>query len=165
MNIDKFLNTVKYLNFLIENVTSDDVDSVKGSIKRTKEKMDILNARIQSRLMYDEDAETLPFTKVIINFLDDVTLNVRAAVQKAEHNFYGKQKFNLLSITDEYMILQQDTWDYRVGVVLYYNNLNLGISQRGDIQLFYNEYGFISSGEKTRSSLRELISFEIREKK
>ena len=115
--------------------------------------------------MYDENAETLPFNKIIINFLDDVTLNVRAAVQKAEHNFYGKQKFNLISITDEYMILQQDTWDYRVGVILYYNNLKLGISQNGDIQLFYNEYGFISLGEKTRSSLKELIKFEIREKK
>ena len=165
MNINKFLNTVKYLNFLIENVSSDDVDDVKDSIERTKEKMDILNARIQSRLMYDENTETLPFTKIIINFLDDVTLNVRAAVQKAEHNFYGKQKFNLISITDEYMILQQDTWDYRVGVILYYNNLKLGISQNGDIQLFYNEYGFISLGEKTRSSLKELIKFEIREKK
>ena len=165
MNINKFLNTVKYLNFLIENVSSDDVDDVKDSIERTKEKMDLLNARIQSRLMYDENAETLPFNKIIINFLDDVTLNVRAAVQKAEHNFYGKQKFNLISITDEYMILQQDTWDYRVGVILYYNNLKLGISQNGDIQLFYNEYGFISLGEKTRSSLKELIKFEIREKK
>ena len=165
MNINKFLNTVKYLNFLIENVSSDDVDDVKDSIERTKEKMDMLNARIQSRLMYDENAETLPFNKIIINFLDDVTLNVRAAVQKAEHNFYGKQKFNLISITDEYMILQQDTWDYRVGVILYYNNLKLGISQNGDIQLFYNEYGFISLGEKTRSSLKELIKFEIREKK
>ena len=107
MNINKFLNTVKYLNFLIENVSSDDVDDVKDSIERTKVKMDLLNARIQSRLMYDENTETLPFTKIIINFLDDVTLNVRAAVQKAEHNFYGKQKFNLISITDEYMILQQ----------------------------------------------------------
>ena len=165
MNINKFLNTVKYLNFLIENVSSDDVDDVKDSIERTKVKMDLLNARIQSRLMYDENAETLPFNKIIINFLDDVTLNVRAAVQKAEHNFYGKQKFNLISITDEYMILQQDTWDYRVGVILYYNNLKLGISQNGDIQLFYNEYGFISLGEKTRSSLKELIKFEIREKK
>ena len=165
MNINKFLNTVKYLNFLIENVSSDDVDNVKDSIKRTKEKMDILNSRIQSRLMYDENIETLPFTKIIINFFDDVKLTVRAAVQKAEHNFYGKQKFNLISITDEYMILQQDTWDYRVGVILYYNNLKLGISQNGDIQLFYNEYGFISLGEKTRSSLKELIKFEIREKK
>ena len=165
MNIDKFLNTVKYLNFLIENVSSDDIDNVRGSIEKTKEKMDILNARIQSRLMYDENIETLPFTKIIINFFDDVKLTVRAAVQKAEHNFYGKQKFNLISITDEYMILQQDTWDYRVGVILYYNNLKLGISQNGDIQLFYNEYGFISLGEKTRSSLKELIKFEIREKK
>jgi hypothetical protein len=165
MNIDKFLNTVKYLNFLIENVSSDDIDNVRGSIERTKEKMDILNARIQSRLMYDENVESLPFTKIIINFFDDVKLTVRAAVQKAEHNFYGKQKFNLISITDEYMILQQDTWDYRVGVILYYNNLKLGISQSGDIQLFYNEYGFISSGEKTRSSIKELMRFEIREKK
>ena len=63
------------------------------------------------------------------------------------------------------MILQQDTWDYRVGVILYYNNLKLGISQSGDIQLFYNEYGFISLGEKTRSSIKELMRFEIREKK
>ena len=46
-----------------------------------------------------------------------------------------------------------------------YNNLKLGISQSGDIQLFYNEYGFISSGEKTRSSIKELMRFEIREKK
>ena len=38
MNIDKFLNTVKYLNFLIENVSSDDIDNVRGSIERTKEK-------------------------------------------------------------------------------------------------------------------------------
>ena len=165
MNIDKFLNTVKYLNFLIENVSSEDVDDVKDSIERTKEKMDILNARIQSRLMYDENSETLPFNKIIINFFDDVKLTVRAAVKKSEHNFNGKQKFNLLSITDEYMILQQDDWDYRVGVILYYNNLKLGISQKGDIQLFYNEYGYISSGQKTRSSVRELISFEIREKK
>ena len=72
MNINKFLNTVKYLNFLIENVSSDDVDDVKDSIERTKEKMDMLNARIQSRLMYDENAETLPFKKCPIKYLSEV---------------------------------------------------------------------------------------------
>jgi hypothetical protein len=36
--------------------------------------MDLLNARIQSRLMYDENAETLPFNKITIDFTDKIKL-------------------------------------------------------------------------------------------
>ena len=165
MNIDKFLNTVKYLNFLIENVSSEDIDNVRGSIERTKEKMDILNARIQSRLMYDENVESLPFTKITIDFNDKVKTSVRAAVKKTEYEFNGLEKFNVVGFTDNYMILQKNDWDYRIGLLLYYKSLQRRSRQFGELQLFYNEFGFVSSGEKTRSGLKEEVSFEIIETK
>jgi hypothetical protein len=165
MNINKFLNTVKYLNFLIENVSSDDVDNVKGSIERTKEKMDLLNARIQSRLMYDENAETLPFNKITIDFTDKIKTSVRSAVKKTEYEFYGQEKFNVVGFSDDYIILQKNDWDYRIGLFLYYETLQRRSRQFGELQLFYNEYGYISSGEKTRSGLKEEVTFEIIETK
>lgn len=165
MNIDKFLNTVKYLNFLIENVSSDDIDNVRGSIERTKEKMDILNARIQSRLMDNENRETLPFTTITINFNDKVKTSVRSAVKKTEYEFYGLEKFNVVGFTDNYIVLQKNDWDYRIGLILFYNTLQRRSRQFGELQLFYNEFGYISSGEKTRSGLKEETSFEIIETK
>ena len=165
MNINKFLNTVKYINFLIENVSSDDVDNVKGSIERTKEKMDLLNARIQSRLMYDENAETLPFNKITIDFIDKIKTSVRSAVKKTEYEFYGIEKFDVVGFTDTYIVLQKNDWDYRIGLLLYYKTLQRRSRQFGELQLFYNEFGYISSGEKTRSGLKEDVTFEIIETK
>jgi hypothetical protein len=165
MNIDKFLNTVKHLNFLIENVSSEDVDDVKDSIGRTKEKMDMLNARIQSRLMYDENIESLPFTTITIDFIDKIKTSVRSAVKKTEYEFYGLEKFNVVGFTDNYMVIQKNDWDYRIGLMLYYETLQRRSRQFGELQLFYNEYGYISSGEKTRSGLKEDVTFEIIESK
>lgn len=165
MNIDKFLNTVKYLNFLIENVSSGDIDNVKGSIERTKEKMDVLNARIQSRLMYDENIESLPFTTITIDFIDKIKTSVRSAVKKTEYEFFGQEKFNVVGFNDDFMVLQKNDWDYRIGLLLYYETLQRRSIQFGELQLFYNEFGYIGSGEKTRSGLKEDASFEIIETK
>ena len=161
MNIDKFLNTIHYLNFLIENVTSKDVEDVHSNIDIAKEKIDILNARIHSRLNYEENIESLPFLTITIDFTSSVKTSVRAAVKKTEYEFNGIEKFNVLSFNDEYMILQKNDWDFRIGLILYYSSLQRRSRQKGELQLFYNEYGYISSGEKTRSGLREEIIFEI----
>jgi hypothetical protein len=86
--------------------------------------MDMLNARIQSRLMYDENIETLPFTKITIDFNDKVKTSVRAAVKKTEYEFNGLEKFNVVGFTDNYMILQKNDWDYRIGLLIYYKSFS-----------------------------------------
>ena len=165
MNIDKFLNTVNYLNFLIENVTTQDVEDVQSNINLTKEKMDMLNAKIQSRLAYEDNIESLPFLSITIDFIGVVKTSVRSAVKKTEYEFNGLEKFNVLGFNHDFMILQQNDWDKRIGLFLYYETLQRRSRQIGELQLFYNEFGNISSGQKTRSGLKEDVVFEIIETK
>lgn len=165
MNIDKFLDTVNYLNFIIENVTNQDIEDVQSSIDLTKDKVDRLNARIQSRLAYKENIESLPFYKITIDFVGSIKTSVRASVKKTEYEFSGIERFNVLSFNDDFMILQKDDWDYRIGLILYYSSLQRRTRQSGEIQLFYNEYGNVMSGNRTRSGLKEEIQFEIKETK
>lgn len=165
MDINKYLKTIEDINILIESISSQDIQDVQSSIDKTKEKMDMLNARIQGRLDQQTTQKSLPFTEVSISFKDKIKLSLRASVEKLEFEFYGRNRFNVLSITDDYMILQKDDWDYRVGLILNYRTLQTYISQKGNIQLFYSQDGFVSSGIKTRSSLKEEVSFEITEKR
>jgi hypothetical protein len=165
MDINKYLKTIEDINILIESISTQDIQDVQYSIDKTKEKMDMLNARIQSRLDQQNTQKSLPFTEISISFIDKIKLSLRAAVEKLEFEFYGRNRFNVLSVTDSYIILQKDDWDYRVGLILNYRTLRTSLSQEGDIQLFYSQDGFVSSAVKTRSSLKEKVSFEIIEKR
>jgi hypothetical protein len=165
MDINKYLKTIEDINILIESISTQDIEDVQSSIDRTKEKMDILNARIQSRLDQQTTQKSLPFTNVSISFKDKIKLSLRAAVAKIEIEFYGRNKFNVLSVTDDYIILQKDDWDFRVGLILNYRTLHTSIAQNGHIQLFYSQDGLVSSVVKTRSSIKEEVSFEITEKR
>jgi hypothetical protein len=115
--------------------------------------------------MYDENKETLPFTSIVIDFIYKIKASVRSAVKKTEYEFYGQEKFNVVGFSDDYIILQKNDWDYRIGLLLYYETLQRRSRQFGELQLFYNEFGYISSGEKTRSGLKEETTFEIIETK
>jgi hypothetical protein len=59
------------------------------------------------------------------------------------------------------LILTKDEWDYRIGLFLYYDTLQRRSNQKGEIQLFFNEFGKIHTGEITRSGLKEKITFNI----
>jgi hypothetical protein len=161
MSINKFLNTITYLNILIENITYDDVEDIQKSIIVTKTKMDDLDAIIQNKLTQQNNQDSLPFTKIKIDFIDNINLSVRSAVKKIEYNLSGRQKFNVLSVNNKYLILTKDEWDYRIGLFLYYDTLQRRSNQKGEIQLFFNEFGKIHTGEITRSGLKEKITFNI----
>lgn len=164
MDINKYLKTIEDINILIESISTQDIQDVQSSIDKTKEKMDMLNARIQSRLDRQTNQKSLPFTEVNISFKDKIKLSLRASVEKIELEFYGRENYDVLSVTDDYMILQKGDWNSKVGLILKYRTLQTRILQKGEIQLFYSQDGFVSSGIKTRSSLKEEVSFEITEK-
>jgi hypothetical protein len=68
-------------------------------------------------------------------------------------NFSGQEKFNVVGFSDDYIILQKNDWDYRIGLFLYYETLQRRSRQFGELQLFYNEYGYLVL-VKTRSGFK-----------
>jgi hypothetical protein len=162
MDINKYLKTIEDINILIESISTQDIEDVQSSIDRTKEKMDILNARIQSRLDQQTTQKSLPFTDITIDFINVTKISIRSAVEKTEYEFNGIEEFNVLDVNNDFLILQQDDWDERIGLILYHRNLNTNQRQRTDIQLFFNKYGNLTSGEKTRIGNKEESTFEIK---
>lgn len=160
MNIDKFLNTVNYLNSLIESVTSRDIEDIQKSINLTKLRMDSINAKIQNQL--DLQNDSLPFNDVRIEFLSELKLSVRTAIEKAEEEFIGRENFKVLGYSEnEYIILQRDDFPLDTGLILYNPNFTARVEQQREVQLFYNENSNVGSGIMTRSSIKKEVKFRF----
>jgi len=154
MKINDYLNIVNDINLIVEQLT---VGSVKSNVKDTSDNIDRLSQRIQRY----KNKKSNPYSEIIIDFYDDITLSVRASDEKKEDDFKGRQYFDVVGFSDNYFILQKNGWDSTIALKLTYNKLETRIDQRGDIELFYNRDGNISNGSATRSSIKEEITYEI----
>lgn len=154
MDIDKFICEIININLLIEGLTKDDV---KSNIKTTSDNIDTLIQRVKGY----KNQKTIPYSKVVINFRNKVNLSVRAADRKTENIIEGRKELDVVGFTDNFLVLRDSSWDSKVGLKLTYQKLDTYIEQRGDIKLFYNKYGDLSSGTATRSSPKEEIKYEI----
>lgn len=154
MNINKFLNEVNNINELIIELTKSDVET---NIKSVSKKIDDLSDRIKRY----QDIDTIPYSEIILDFKNKLTLSVRAADEKVEDIIEGRSTFDVVGWNDEFMVLSKDEWGSKVGLKLTYQKKDTYIEQQGEVKLFYNKYGELSSGIATRSSIREDIRFEI----
>lgn len=155
MDINKFIDEIKTINVLIEDLTKKDI---KKNIKSTSSRIDDLSARIKKY----GSVKDLPYSKVLIEFKNNVTLSVRAADIKKEDKFEGRQEFDVVGFTDNYFILQKKGWDRdRIGIKLTYRTIETRIKQKGKIKLFYNKYGDVHTGVSHRSSGEEEIMYEF----
>lgn len=161
MNIDKYLKTIGDINFLIESLSNQDIKDVQASIDLTKQRMDAINAKINSRLNA-QNQQYLPYETVRIEFLNDYKLSVRTATEKESEEFTGRENFNVVGyVENEFIILQKDEWDYTIGLKIYEPNMVNRIDQNKEAQLFYNEKGDIGSGVITRGSIKQEIKFRF----
>ena len=97
-----------------------------------------------------------------IEFLEDFKLSVRTATEKASEEFSGRENFNVVGyLENEYIILQNDDWDYKIALKIYEPVMLNRVNQSKDVQLIYNEKGNVGSGEITRSSLKQLTNFRF----
>jgi hypothetical protein len=154
MKINDYLNIVNDINLIVEKLTKKGIES---NIKTTKMRIDKLSRRIDA---YNNQGSN-PYSKIVIDFFDDITLSVRASDEKKEDDFKGRQYFDVVGFSDNYFILQKDDWDSTIALKLTYNKLTTRISQRGIIKLFYNRDGNVYNGNATRSSIKEEIMYEI----
>lgn len=154
MNIEKFLNEVNNINKLILELTKSDVES---NIKTVSKKIDKLSARMDRY----QNRDTIPYSEILIEFKNKLTLSVRAADKKVEDIIEGRTNFDVVGWNDEFMVLSKSEWDSNIGLKLTYNKEDTYIEQSGEVKLFYNKYGNLSDGIATRSSSKENIRFEI----
>jgi hypothetical protein len=154
MNIDKFLNEVNNINKLILELTKSDVES---NIKSVSKKID----RLSNRIDRYQNRDTIPYSEIMIDFKNKLTLSVRAADEKVEDIIQGRSTFDVVGWNDEFMVLSKSEWDTKIGLKLTYQKEDTYIEQSGEVKLFYNKYGDLSNGIATRSSRKEDVKFEI----
>ena len=154
MDIDNYINIINNINLMVESLSKSDVES---NIKSTSDNIDRLSKRVQRH----KNKKGLPYKEIIIDFYDEITLSVRSADEKKENIFKGRQYFDVVGFSDNYFILQKSGWDSTIALKLTYKKLNTRITQKGNINLFYNRNGDVSNGSGNRSSLKEEITYEI----
>jgi len=154
MNISKYLNTINDINLIIEVFSKSDVEK---NIKDTGKKIDNLSKRVRNY----KNTQNLPYSEIIINFYNEINLSVRTADEKKEDVFVGRNYFDVVGFSDDYLILQKKEWDSSIALQLSYNKLDTRITQLGVIKLFYNRNGDVSDGVANRSSKKEDIRYEI----
>lgn len=159
MNINNYIDTVSNISTLIESLTNDDIKSVENSIKKTEERLDALDARIQNQL----NVKFLPFKKVRIEFFDTIKTSVRESTQKYEVELSGRDDFDVVGY-DEYenfIVIRKNGWNYKVGLLIKFTTIETRRQQKGELQLFYNENSDLSGYNKTRSGIKEEFKFQF----
>jgi hypothetical protein len=159
MNIDKYLKTIKDLNHLIESVTDEDIKDVESSIELTKQRLDALQSRIQSKL----NKQNIPFSNVRIEFLIPIKTSVRETTKKYEIEIDGRQDFDVVGYdeNENFIVIRKKEWNSNVGLILYYKTLETRRIQENEYQLFYNSSGNLSGLSKTRSGSKEGTSYQF----
>lgn len=160
MNIDKYITTVSNLNMLIETITNTDIDDVQNSINVAKEKIDMLDAQIQSQLDATND---IPYTNIRIDFFDTIKTNVRKAAEKYEIELSGKEDLDVVGFdeVEKFVVVRKKQWIKQVALKIYYKTIDTRIQQTGEYQLFYNQQGNLSGYNITRSGIKDDFRFEI----
>lgn len=159
MNINNFIDTVSNINTLIESLTNDDIKSVENSIKKTEERLDALDARIQNQL----NVTSLPYKKVRIEFFDTIKTSVRESTKKYEIELNGREDFDVVGF-DEYerfIVIRKSDWNYKIGLLIEFTTIETRRQQKGELQLFFNENGDLSGYNKTRSGIKEDFNFQF----
>lgn len=159
MNIDKYLKTIYDLNLLIESVTDEDIKDVESSIELTKQRLDSLNARIQSHL----NQETLPFSKTRIEFFTPIKTSVRESTKKYEIEINGKQDFDVVGYDEfeKFIVVRKKEWYHKIALILYFQTIETRKTQNDEFQLFYNSSGDLSGYSKTRSGKKEETTYQF----
>lgn len=160
MNINNYITTISNLNSLIETLTKNDIDGVQKSINITKEKLDALDARIQSRL---NTSNVIPYTDIRIEFFDTIKTSVRESTEKYVIELSGREDFDVVGFDEieKFIVVRKRKWDKKIGLKIEYYTIETGKQQKGELQLFYNQYGNLSGYNKTRSGVIEDFKFEI----
>lgn len=163
MNIDKYITTISNLNMLIESVTYQDIEDVQNSIDIASEKLDILDAQIQSRLDATNVTNDIPYTNIRIDFFDTIKTNVREATEKYEIELSGKEDLDVVGFDEieKFIVVRKKQWINKVALKINYKTLQSRIQQRGEYQLFYNQKGNLSGNSITRSGVMDNFRFEI----
>jgi hypothetical protein len=163
MNIDKYITTVSNLNMLIETITNNDIEDVQNSINVAKEKIDMLDAQIQSRLATSNESNVIPYTDIRIEFFDTIKTNVRESVEKYEIELSGRENLKVVGFDaiEKFIVVRKNQWIKSVALKIYYKTIGTRIKQTGEYQLFYNERGDLSGYNMTRSGIKDGFRFEI----
>ena len=163
MNIDKYISTISNLNMLIESVTNQDIEDVQNSIDIAKEKLDILDAQIKSRLDATNATNDIPYTNIRIDFFDTIKTNVRKAAEKYEIELSGREDLDVVGFdeVEKFIVARKKQWINQVALKIYYKTIEPRIQQTGEYQLFYNQQGNLSGYNITRSGIKDDFRFEI----
>jgi len=158
MDLYKYLKTVNELNLILESL---EVKDVKQNIKKTKEKMDDLDARIQNYL----NRKDLPFTEIRIEFLEPIKTAVRGASDKYEIEVSGRDTYDVVGFDSDFIVIRDKKWYNKIALILFYKTLDDRIEQKSEYQLIYNKDGDLSGYNKTRSTSKKDTFFKIISKK
>jgi len=154
MNVNKFIKSIIDINSLVESLTYTDVES---NIEDISKKIDDLEDRMDKY----SNIKNIPYKEITIDFKEKITLTVRSAYEQTENIFQGRQTFDIVGFSDDFFILTKSEWNPKIALKLTYQKLKTYLAQSGDIKLFFNKYGELSSGVSTRSSIEEKINYEI----
>lgn len=160
MNIDNYITTISNINRLIESITNRDIKDVQDSIDIAKEKIDMLDAQIQSRLNASND---IPYSDIRINFFDTIKTNVRESAEKYEIELSGRENLNVVGFDEiqKFIVVRKNQWIKSVALKIYYKTIGTRIKQTGEYQLFYNERENLSGYNITRTGIKDDFKFEI----
>jgi hypothetical protein len=154
MDINRYIENIELINTLIDETTTDDVRKI---FKKTSEKVDDLTKRLSK---YKSKVKN-PYNEITIDFKSEVKISVRSANKKTEIILSGREDFDVVGFTDNFFILNDSKWGDTIGLKLTYNKLNTRITQKGDVNLFYNRDSDLTTGKSTRSSSKEEILYQI----
>jgi hypothetical protein len=159
MNIDNYITTISNLNMLIESITDQDIKDVQNSIDVTREKLNALDVRIKNRL----NISTIPFRKARIEFFDTINTSVRESTKKYEVELSGRDDFDVVGFdeNERFIVIRKNDWYNRIGLLIKFTTIDTRRTQKGELQLFYNENGDLSGYDKTRSGIKEDFKFQF----
>jgi len=155
--VKEILLYVKHLQIISEGKGNIDLEIDDLDVKITD-----LELKLNNLIDINSDDVQLKYDEILIDFIDEKKLSVRAYSEKINLTLKGKTYFNILKLTNNYMILNIDEWDDNIGLKLYYRTINTYESQKGTVELFYNKNFDVKSGIMSRSSGDFDIKFEIK---
>lgn len=158
MDLDKYLKTINELNLVLESL---EIKDVKQNIRKTKEKMDDLDIRIQNYL----NRKDLPFKEIRIEFLKPIKTAVRGANDKYEIEVNGRDTYDVVGFDSDFIVIRDKKWYDKIGLIIFYKTLDDRIEQKSEYQLIYNKVGDLSGYNKTRSTSKKDTFFKIISKK
>lgn len=162
MNINNYITTISNLNLLIESLTNQDIDNVQKSIDATKERLDALDAEIDSQLNMS-NISNIPYKKTRIEFFNTIKTSVRESTEKYEIELSGREDLDVVGFDEieKFIVVRKSKWKHKIALIIEYSTIETRREQKGELQLFYNEYGNLSGYNKTRGGIKEDFKFQF----